>query len=398
MKDLRYITYFEELLQEANNELVKKAKNEGRIALGYSCYFLPEVIMNLPGCFSTRLRAPNTQETEMGTYYMTNRVCTYSRSILERAVEGGYDYLDALLSAETCPTMYRGHEYFDYLKLVEATNPDFFVTRMPMPNSIDERSAVFYTYQMKNVILDRLAQVYGIDISDEAIMKAIKNHNELCRIITEIGDLRKLDNPPITGYEFHVIQLVSQVCPHDLIVPYLKETLEELKNREIDPKPWYRARIVIAGSEIDDPEFIKLVEDCGALVVADRFCFGSLPGRETIDVQDGEKPLHAIARHYIANGKCPRVMTQSKAKEREDYIEYLYNEYNADGVLIEQMKFCDFWSYEKFFLTQIVAKEREIPMAGIEKEYTLAGAGQIKTRIQAFVESLEIKKLQKNNK
>lgn len=47
-------------------------------------------------------------------------------------------------------------------------------------------------------------------------------------------------------------------------------------------------RIVLTGSEIDDPGFTKLLEGCGALVVADRYCYGSLPGREPIEIRDGE--------------------------------------------------------------------------------------------------------------
>lgn len=104
-----------------------------------------------------------------------------------------------------------------------------------------------------------LAEVYNVNISDEAIRAAIEDHNEVSRVITEIGDLRKLQNPPITGYEFHVIQLVSQVCPHALILPYLRETLEELKTRLPDDKPWFRARLVLAGSEMDAPAFTKLL-------------------------------------------------------------------------------------------------------------------------------------------
>ena len=80
----------------------------------------------------------------------------------------------------------------------------------------------------------------------------------------------------ITGYEFHVINLVSQVCPHYLIKPYLEETLEELKTREPEEKFPFRARVVLVGSEVDDPEFTKLIETCGAMVVADRYCFGSV--------------------------------------------------------------------------------------------------------------------------
>ena len=58
MRDLKHLIYFENLLQEANNDLVKQAKDEGKLALGYTCYFMPEVLLDLPGCFSVRLRAP----------------------------------------------------------------------------------------------------------------------------------------------------------------------------------------------------------------------------------------------------------------------------------------------------------------------------------------------------
>ena len=109
-------------------------------------------------------------------------------------------------------------------------------------------------------MLDELEKRFGIDTSEAALRKAVEEFNELCDTITEIGNYRKLENPPITGYEFHVIQLVSQVCPHELILPYIKETLEEIKTREPEPKFPFRARIVMVGSEIDDPDFTKLVE------------------------------------------------------------------------------------------------------------------------------------------
>jgi len=72
--------------------------------------------------------------------------------------------------------------------------------------------------------------------------------------------MRKLDNPIITGYEFHILNLVSYTCPKALILPYLRETLAELKKRKPDAKNPYRARVAIVGSEIDDPSLTKLIE------------------------------------------------------------------------------------------------------------------------------------------
>lgn len=394
MKDLKHLIYFENLLMEANNELVQKATKEKKLALGYSCYFIPEVLLNLPGCFSTRLRAPQTGAIDVGTYYMSSKICSYTRSILERGIEGGYDYLSALFSAETCQMMHRGHEHFEILGLVKKNNPKFFMSMMDVPFQDDEESIKHYERQIKIYILDKLKDEYGVDVSDGAIIKAIESQNEINSIIAEIGEYRKADNPVITGYEFHVIQLVAQVCPREYILPYLKETLAELKKRKADAKPWYRTRIVLVGSENDDPQFTKLIEDCGAYVAADRYCFGSLPGREQIEIFEGESPLHAIARHYLKTSKCPRFMNKEKSQERNDYVEMLCKEYKADGAIYEQMKFCEFWSYERVIGTNIFSVEKGIPVLGIEKEYTLNSSGQLRTRVQAFVESLEIKNIQ----
>ena len=86
MRDLKYRVFFEKLLQDVKNELVEKALDDGKLALGYSCYYVPEVLMNLSGCFSVRLRAPGTADTSIATYYMSEKTCMYSRSILERAI------------------------------------------------------------------------------------------------------------------------------------------------------------------------------------------------------------------------------------------------------------------------------------------------------------------------
>ena len=90
MRDLKHLIYFENLLQEANNDLVKQAKSDGKLALGYTCYFMPEVLLDLPGCFSVRLRAPRCTSPDMATYYMSSRTCHYGRSFFERALEGGF--------------------------------------------------------------------------------------------------------------------------------------------------------------------------------------------------------------------------------------------------------------------------------------------------------------------
>lgn len=345
MKDLKHLIWFEDLLQQANNELVQRAAAEGQLALGYNCYYIPEVLLNLPGCFSSRLRAPNSGTAEIASYYMTNRNCPYVRCILERAIEGGFNYLNALFGAEGCAAMERMEEHFALLKPVK--NDRFITTIIDPPMKGDRTSLDYYKAQLKAKVLDALRDSFGVDTSDDAIRAAIEKHNRLCRVITEIGDLRKAENPVITGYEYHVIVLVSQVCPHDLILPYLEETLAELKTRRPEAEFPFRARVVLAGSEIDDPEFTKLLESCGAMVVADRYCFGTFPGREEIEIHGGETAFDAVCRHYLHHNQCVRFMDGAKIDQRHSELRRLAEDYGADGIIYESMKFCEFWSYER---------------------------------------------------
>lgn len=384
---------FEDLLLEAHNDLVRQAKDEGKLALGYTCYFMPEVLLNLPGCFSVRLRAPRSASPDMATYYMSGRTCMYGRALMERALEGGFNFLDAQLATETCTVTCRFQEHMQLMPGL-INNPNFFCEFTDVPFKKNDNSILHYKDQLQAHVLDVLHEKLGVDTSDEAIRKAIEEQNEINRVIREIGEFRKLDNPTITGFEFALCQLVAIACPHYLILPKLKETLEDLKTRKPDPKPGYRIKVVVAGSENDDPYFIQLIEECGARVVADRYCYGSIPGREEIEIKEGETALEAVARHYLQTSMCTRFMEQHVMRQRKETLAGIVKEYKADGIIIEQMKFCEYWSYERMIDTFVLRRDYGIPVCSIEKEYNNGATGQLRTRFQAFIESVELKKLQ----
>lgn len=396
MKDLKQLYYFENLLDEANNELIREAKKEGKLAIGYTCFHMPEVLLNLDNCFSLRMRAPKTGSMEIATYYMSNYTCEFCRALLERTIEGGYNFLDAIAGVDACAMMNRTMENIELLNLIDKKG--FFVSHVDVPYKVNDDAIEHYVQQIQLKVLNKLKENLGVDISEASMRKAVELHNEVCRIITEIGEFRKEDNPRITGYEFHILNLVSYVCPKYLIVDKLRETLEELKTREADDKKNFRAKVVVVGSEIDDPELTKLIEESGALIVADRFCFGSFPGRQEIILKSGERVLDSICRQYLEQSLCPRYVSHEKINQRRDFAENLYKDYHADGIIYEQIKFCDYWGYERALTSHIMTEERGIPTLSIDRPYMSRTSGQLRTRVQAFVESLEIKKIQRDRK
>ena len=395
MRDLKYLQYLEDLLQQANNKLIEKAREDGKVCVAYTCENVPEPLLNLDGAVSIRLHAPNTGSMDIATYYMTNLLCEPSRALLERAIEGGFNFADCVITPDGCTMMNRAVENMELLHTMGAGNPNFFHEYMEIAFKNTQNDVNLSVLQCSNHILKPLHEKYGIDISDAAIRKAVAEHNTVCALIRAIGEFRKEANPRITGYEFHVFCLATYVCPKYLLVDILEETLEELKTREPDAKNPWRARVLVVGSEMDDSGFIKLIEEQGAFVCADRFCFGSYPGREPIVLTEDEDALTQVCRHYIQHCQCPRMMSMDKVYGRKQYVADLAKEYGADGVIYEQVKFCDPWAYERTLGSSMLQLDFGYPVLSVDRPYNIASsAGQMRTRVQAFVESIEIKKLQ----
>lgn len=391
MKDLKHLYELELLLDDVSNDYTRKAMDKGLKCLGSVCDNVPEPLLNLPGCFSIRMRAPRTGSMEIGTYYLTNFLCEYTRALLERAIEGGFNFIDALIAPDGCSMINRCVENMELLKTMKKDT--FFHEYMEIPMKADDNGLFLYKLQCTNHILKPLHEKFNIDISDEALLKAINEHNEVCDLIQAIGEYRKDLNPRITGHEFHVICLASYMMPKSDIIPILKETLEELKTREPDEKNKWKVRVEVVGSEIDDLEIIKAIEDCGAYVCADRYCYGSFPGRTRINIEEGDDPLTAICKKYMYDCQCARMMNKDKILGRRQYVADLAKEYKADGIIYEQMKFCDPWAYERMVGTVVLRDDYKYPVLAIDRPYANGGSGQIRTRVQAFVESIEIKKI-----
>ena len=395
MRDLKHLLYFENLLQTANNELIAQAKRDGGVCAAYPCENVPEPLLNLDRVFSIRLFAPHTGSLDISTYYMTAFLCETSRALLERAIEGGFNFADCVVAPDGCTMMNRCIENMELLKTMGKDNDRFFWEYMEIPLKADDNNLDLYVLQCKNHILKPLAEHYGLDTSDASIRKAVEAHNRVCELIRAIGDFRKEEKPCITGYEFHVLTLATYVCPKYLIVDKLAETLEELKTREPDDKPW-RARVALVGSEVDDSALIKLIEETGAYVCADRFCFGSLPGRNPIPLTADGDALTQVCRHYLYACQCPRMMNMAKVYGRKEYVNDIAHEYRADGIIYEQVKFCDPWAYERLMGSTMLRDDFGFPVLSVDRPYNSASAsGQLRTRVQAFVESMEIKKLKK---
>ena len=100
----------------------------------------------------------------------------------------------------------------------------------------------------------------------------------------------------------------------------------------------------------------------------------------------------------MLRGQCPRYMNKDKMDGRRTYVDKVAKEYNADGIIYEQIKFCDPWAYEKMLGAHILKEDFGYPVLAVDRPYAIGSSGQMRTRVQAFVESIEIKRIQKGER
>ena len=365
---------FDELLENPQNRLVEQASQSGRIPIGYSCSFVPEPLLMADGLFPVRLHAMGVAGTELADNYLSSLLCSYTRSILEFAMDDRYDLIRGWVFVPSCAHMQRLTDNLDYLK-----KPSF-IHVIDVPRKVNSATVAWQTEELR-MLADKLSEHFNVDTSDRALMKAIEEWNHFCSVVNKIGDLRKRPNPPLTGAEFHCAVMASLASPKDLILPYLEALYDEIKYQDGNRK--YRARLMVAGGHLHDPEFIRVIESQGGLVVADRFCTGSIPGLNPVKVNDD--PFRAMAEHSFEKALCPRMMEDFE--RRLKLIMDTVKEYKVDGVVLEVIKFCDLWGVDAMPLVSALRKEG-IPVLKLEREYRLGSEGQLRTRVQAFIESM----------
>lgn len=199
----------------------------------------------------------------------------------------------------------------------------------------------------------------------------------------KVYDLRKEKNPVISGEDALKITMAYSDNTVEEYIELLKSFLEDAKNRK--PITEYRARLMVIGSALDNPGYLKVIEDKGGLCVADALCYGSRPFNYVMEVDDKDV-LGSIANYYLKRIVCPRMI--DNRDELHSFIINTAKEYNVDGIIYEKMQYCECWGGESVFLDDEL-KEAGIPLLTVEREEHLANAGQLSIRAEAFIEMIE---------
>jgi benzoyl-CoA reductase/2-hydroxyglutaryl-CoA dehydratase subunit BcrC/BadD/HgdB len=229
----------------------------------------------------------------------------------------------------------------------------------------------------------KIAVHFTVSIDENAVWQAIEKTNTSRRLLHSIDTLRRCEEPRLSGHEMHLISLFAASVPKKLANGVLEDLLTTLEARSL-PRS-YRTRVLLIGSHLDDPAFIELIEDTGALVVADSFCCGLRDQGELVHEDRSQDPYRALARRYFRRISCPRMYDDYPKRFRQ--LLEMAREANVDGIILEHLKFCETWGVDSNMLFHNF-RDQGIPTLSLERDYRPSSVGQIRTRVQAFIESM----------
>ena len=360
----------------------RELKDQGQKIIAYLCSLVPVEIITAAGCVPFRIRGDVHEPITKGDTNLETIACPFVRSCFDVSLKGRYEFSDGLIIPHACDSLARTYSTWRYSLGLPYSH---FIN---VPHTITASSMEFFIAEL-NTFRKSLGRFVGKEISDDNLAQTIDLYNKNRDKAKALYELRKPDPPLVSGAELATILTVGMSLPVTESNELFDEVLEKLTQR--NKAPYAKApRILIDGACVDNIDFIKLIEDSGANVVADSLCIGTRDYWPHTEV--GGDPMKALAHRYLDKINCPRTYREKVGETYQEDLESrfgdigsLSKEFNVDGVILYIYKYCDPFGFEvparKAYLDSL-----KIPVLYLEDEYSAGTIGRLRTRIQAFFE------------
>lgn len=380
--------YFDFVMGEVHGlrieELIKE-KESGRRIVGAYCVFVPEEIVLAANATLVGLCSGADFAVEMVEQYLPRNTCALIKSAFGFKLGKVCPYLevsDMIIGENTCDGKKKAYETLKTLA------PNLYVMDLPQTKSEEGRDLLAAEYWK---LLGQLQELTGVEVTVERLKNAIDIVNAKRRALHRLANLRQADPAPISGLD---ALLINQVAFYDNPVRFTASVNRICDNIENSiaagkgVKPGKAPRVIISGCPMAVPNWKlpAIVEGAGAVIVGEESCVGERGQRNLVDDSGSslEELMDAVVDRYFEID-CA-IFTPNPS--RSDHIEELYKRTRADGVIHYGLQFCQPYIMESIPVEKTL-ESKGIPTLRIETDYSMEDAGQLKTRVEAFLELLK---------
>lgn len=218
---------------------------------------------------------------------------------------------------------------------------------------------------------------------------SIKRLYDVLKPLNKFAFLYLLDLPRKTGLESALLfkdELTSFISAYETFsgksfqITKLKDSCRLDIHKDEDSSAASSLKIAVSGARCRK-SVMDLIKNSGAEIAEDFTCTGITKSfshsSEDTDI------LCWYAQNILKQFPCMRMTDISERQHTYNNLK------DIDGILYHTVKFCDNYSFDYAGLRKSTA----IPILKIETDYTEQCEGQIKTRVEAFLEALKVKKV-----
>lgn len=360
---------------ENRDHWAQQWKRQGKKVIGTLCSYVPEEVIHAAGMLPWRVTGTWRETVHHATVYYPESVCAFCTHVLEEVLVGKLDFLDGVVATNWDQDLVRLWDIWSSLGKLAFTD----ILQLPHDNAGGDAQALAREIERLKQGLGGLA---GRPVTAASLGNSVAVYNEKRRLLKRLYELRKRAPTPVSGAECLGIVTASTIMPVEEFNRELGTLLPYLEERQV-PDDKGRLRLLVSGDRLDELAYIRLLETLGAVVAMDDLDTGSRYFWEEVAAADEDRLL-ALAKRYLARPACPRMMSwEEQAKQVIDWV----REYQADGVI----EYALFRSRPRLMrapsFTAALARAG-IPVTTIYREYHFANEGQLRTRVQAFYETL----------
>lgn len=360
----------------------RELKEVGKKVFGYFCCYPPIELLTALDIVPLRILGNMDEPVTEADGYLPPVMCIFCRSAMDLGLKGKYDYIDGFVGAHACD----GAERTSIIWTNFIKSPCNF--HLDVPHTAHDPAVSFFKEQII-YFKEALEKFTGDTVTSEALKNAIALHNRQRSLVRDLYALRKPDPPLISGSEVLQVLIALMSIPVEEGNRILEEAIAEVKLRA--PSGAKQPRLLIWGSLIDNTAFTRLIESSGLDIVVEDTAIGTRPFWHDIDQTDD--PLDGVADHYLREVLCPRTFRESGATYEEDsdmrfnYLKEFAQHWKVDAVFANIIRNCDVHGYEVPIIKDYL-EELGLPVLVIEQDYSTASLEALRTRFQAFAETV----------
>jgi len=353
-----------------------KQDNQRKV-IGYFCSYTPEEIISAAGMLPFRIIG-GKHPISFADSHLQSYCCSLARSGLEEALRGELNFLDGTIFPHTCDTIQR-------LSDIWRLNTDYpFHIDIVLPVKLNTNSAWQYMIDVFITFKKECEQAFQQPIHNQALTESIICYNAIRSNMRQLYSLKSNAPDLLPGKDFHAILKSYMVMEKNEFLSHIIQIVATLKEKAKSFHQTPKKRLMVTGGICNYPEIYSLVENVGASIVWDDLCSGTRLFDGAMD-ETSDDPLREIAKRYYERVICP---AKHKGKKyRGDHLVQLIKTHHCQGVIFLLLPFCDPHSFDYPYMKETLNKE-QIPSLFIEMEESQQVEGQLKTRLEAFIEMI----------